>query len=191
MPGDDLITAYLRDLARGLPGGTVAELADGLYETYEHHLAAGVDDQAAAQAAIAEFGSPGQIADAFVRDAPGRRVARLLLASGPAVGACWGAALIMARLWTWPIPVTARLGVGMTLAAVVGILATAATSRHSYRRTRLATVGGAGLVVLDTIMITCVLALAPALTWLLIAAIAVSVGRIGFTVRSLPRTLAR
>jgi hypothetical protein len=191
MPGDDLITAYLRDVARGLPAGTVEELTDGLYETYEHHLAAGVDDQAAAQAAIAEFGDAGQIADAFVRDAPGRRAARRLLVTGPAVGVCWGAALIVARLWTWHIPVTARLGVGTALAIVVLILATAATSRHSYRRTRLAIVGGAGLVVLDAVMITGVLVLAPALTWLLIAAILVSVGRIGFAVRSLPRTLVR
>jgi hypothetical protein len=191
MPGDDLITAYLRDVARGLPAGTVEELSDGLYETYEHHLAAGVDHHAAAQAAIAEFGDAGQIADAFVRDAPGRRVARLLLASGPVVGVCWGAGLIAARLWTWPIPVTARLGVGMALAVVVVILATAATSRHSYGRTRLAALGGAALVVLDMIMITGALVLAPALTWLLVVAVVASFGRIGFTIKSLPRTLAQ
>jgi hypothetical protein len=111
--------------------------------------------------------------------------------TGPAVGVCWGAALIVARLWTWHIPVMARLGVGTALAVVVLVLATAATSRHSYRRTRLAIVGGAGLAVLDSVMITGVLVLAPALTWLLIAAILVSVGRIGFAVRSLPRTLVR
>jgi hypothetical protein len=191
MPGDDLITAYLRDVARGLPAGTVEELADGLYETYEHYLAAGVDHHAAAQAAIAEFGSPQQIAGAFVRDAPGRRAARRLLASGPAVGVCWGAALVAARLWTWPIPVVARLGVGMALAVVVVILATAATSRHSYGRTRLAALGGAALVVLDIAMITGALVLAPALTWLLVVAIVASFGRIGFIITSWPRTLAQ
>jgi hypothetical protein len=191
MPGDDLITAYLRDVARGLPAGTVEELADGLYETYEHYLAAGVDHHVAAHAAIAEFGDAGQIADAFVRDAPGRRAARRLLASGPAVGVCWGAALIAARLWTWPIPVTARLGVGTALAVVVVILATAATSRHSYGRTRLAALGGAALVVLDIAMITGALVLAPALTWLLVVAIVASFGRIGFIITSWPRTLAQ
>jgi hypothetical protein len=39
----------------------------------------------------------------FTRQAPGRRAARLLLATGPLVGACWAAALTSGRAWTWPV----------------------------------------------------------------------------------------
>ena len=74
----------------------------------------------------------------FTRQAPGRRAARLLLATGPVAGGCWAAALILGRAWTWPVPATARIGFAAVLLLAVLALLAAATSRHSYQRTRLA-----------------------------------------------------
>ena len=59
-----------------------------LLETYQHHLASGTGDQDAARAALAEFGDIEMVAGEFTRQAPGRRAARLLLATGPVAGLC-------------------------------------------------------------------------------------------------------
>jgi hypothetical protein len=52
------------------------------------------------------------------------------------VGACRAAPLILGRAWTWPVPAAARLSFGAVMLLAVLALAVAATSRHSYRRTR-------------------------------------------------------
>jgi hypothetical protein len=190
VPGNPLIGAYLAALHRRLPPGPADEVADGLIETYQHHLARGEDGDAAARAAIAETGDVAAIAAEFTRQAPGRRTARLLLASGPAVGACWGTALISSRAWTWPVPPGARIAFAATLLLAIAGLTLAAASRHSYRRTRLTAPAGAGLVVLDAAMVAATLVAAPALTATLALAAAASAARIGFTVRSLPSITA-
>lgn len=186
----DLTRAYLADLRRRLPADIADEIADGLSTGCEHHLALGLGDDDAARAAIAEFGDPSRLAAEFTRAAPGRRAARTLLASGPVVGACWGAALIAARAWTWPVPQPARLGFGAVLLLTVLVLAGAATSRDSYRRTRLAVPGGIALIMLDLTMITAVLTVAPAVIWVLAIAITASLTRIGLAVTLVPRVLA-
>jgi hypothetical protein len=107
--GHQLIDDHLSRLARRLPADTVDELADGLTETWQHHLAAGLHTDEAARAAIGEFGTPDQITAAFIAQAPGRRTARMLLATGPPIGLCWGASLVTAQVWTWPIPVAAMV----------------------------------------------------------------------------------
>ena len=161
MAGHDLIDAYLATLARRLPTEVVDELADGLAETWQSHVGRGLRPAAAARAAIAEFGTPDQVVDAFVRQAPGRRTARLLLASGPVAGVCWGASLRGAHAWTWPVPRPAAALFGAALVAVAAALAVAATSRHSYRRTRLGGIGAFGLLVLDATMVSAALLAAP------------------------------
>jgi hypothetical protein len=144
-----LIDTHLADLARRLPADAVDELADGLTETWHHHVATGRPPADAARAAIAEFGNAEQIAEAFVTNCPGRRTARILLGTGPFVGLCWGASLLTARAWEWPIPTPAAVAAAVTLLAVVAALITSATSRRSYRRARLGAAGGIGLVALD------------------------------------------
>ncbi len=190
MPGD-LISAYLAELDHLLPAGLAEEIADGLAQACEHHLASGLSWDDAAQAAVAEFGDASRLAAELTRHAPGRRAARCLLASGPAVGVCWGAALIAARAWTWPVPDAARLAFGTALLMVVAVLASAATSQHSYRRTRLAVPASVGLITLDMTMITAVLTVAPAVTWMLAIAITASLTRIGLAATLVPRVLAR
>jgi hypothetical protein len=104
MRGPSLISGYLDALAGQLPGPVVEELADGLEETYRRHLGPGLTSEAAAQAAVTEFGDADLIAAAFTRTHPARRAARRLLAAGPVVGACWAVALVTGRAWTWLVP---------------------------------------------------------------------------------------
>ena len=123
MPEPGLISGYLDALASQLPGPVVEELAGGLEETYERHLGLGLTPEAAAQAAVAEFGDADLIAAEFARAHPARRAARRLLVTGPVVGSCWAVALISSRAWTWPVPVAAALVPGLALVVVVVLLA--------------------------------------------------------------------
>ena len=127
-----LIGDYLADLSAQLPAPIVAELADGLEQTHQHYLDQGLGPDAAAGAALAEFGEPQVVVAAFTRASPARRAARRLLATGPVVGACWGAALISNRAWAWPVPAGVRVLLGMALITVIGLLAAAAFGRR-YR----------------------------------------------------------
>jgi hypothetical protein len=191
MAGHHLIDAYLAALARRLPADAVDELADGLEETFGRHLSSGLDPDRAARAAIAEFGDPDLVLGAFVRQAPGRRVARILLCLGPAVGACWAAALAESHAWTWPVAVPLRLGFGVTLLAVVTALVFAATGLSGYRRTRLTAFAGLGLITLDGAMLATVLLIAPPFAWPMALCIPASLTRIMLTMRVMPRLLAR
>jgi Transcriptional regulator PadR-like family len=187
-----LIAGYVAGLHRKLPAGLADEAADGLAETYQQHLASGAGEREAALAALAEFGDLATVVGEFTRQAPGRRAARLLLATGPAAGGCWAAALILGRAWTWPVPATVRIGFGAALLVAVLALLAAATSRHSYQRTRLAAAASPVILLLDATAVAAAAALAaPSLTPALGAAVAVSLGRIAFTAWTLPRLAAR
>jgi hypothetical protein len=186
-----LIIGYLTGLRRSLPASVADEAADGLIETYEQHLAAGAGDQRAAREALADFGDLPTVVGEFTRQAPGRRAARLLLATGPVAAVCWAAALVTGRAWTWPVPPAARLGFGVVLLLTVLVLVAAATSVHSYRRTRLALVAGPAIIALDATAVAVAILAAPALTPVLLSAVAVSLGRIAVTTRTLRRITAR
>ena len=67
-----LIAGYVAGLHRKLPPGIADEAADGLAETYQHHLASGTGEQEAARAALAEFGDLATVVGEFTRQAPGR-----------------------------------------------------------------------------------------------------------------------
>ena len=186
----DLISTYLADLRRRLPEGMVDEIADGLAEASEQHLARELSEADAAHAALAEFGDADQLATEFTQHAVGRRAARIMLASGPVIGACWGAALIITRAWTWPVPAAARIAFGSGLLLAIAALASAAASQHSFRRTRLAAPGGIGLIILDVTMIIAVLLAAPAITWVLAIAITASSTRAALAARIVPHVVA-
>lgn len=190
MPGHALIGSYLSGLRRRLPAGLADEVSDGLLEAYQYHLARGQGADEAARAAVTDTGDLAQVVGEFTRQAPGRRTARALLAIGPVVGACWVAALVTTHAWAWPVPAAARLGFGAALLATIGVLAIAATSRRSYRRTRLTVLAGPGLIILDATLITAAFLAAPVLSWPLAAAIAASLTRITLTVTALPRITA-
>jgi hypothetical protein len=183
MPGNVLISSYLSGLRRLLPASLADEVSDGLIEAYQQHLASGQCADAAARAAVTETGDLADVVGEFTRQAPGRAVARILLAIGPVVGGCW----IATRWWAWPMPAAARLGFSAALLCTISGLAIAATSRRSYRRTMLTAVAGPGLVILDATVITAALLVAPVLSWPLVVAVTGSLTRIALTLTALPR----
>jgi hypothetical protein len=185
--GHQLIGAHLDALARRLPADIVDELADGLTETFQRRLGQGLTAEAAARSAIAEFGTVDVIVTEFVRQSPGRRAARVLLASGPVVGACWAVAAVTGHAWTWPTPAPIRAVFAGTLVMVVAALALAATARRSYRRTRVAVLAGVGLLLLDIAALGCVALAAPDATAALSVAVTASLVRVCLTTRALHR----
>lgn len=184
-----LITDYLSVLSAQLPAPLVEELADGLDETHQHYLTQGLTPDAAAGAAVAEFGEPQVIVAAFIRLSPARHAARRLLAAGPVVGGCWAAALITGRAWTWPVPPTVRLLFGAVLITVIGLLAAAAFGRRYLSARRAGAVACAGITVLDGVMLVAVVVAVPVPIWPVILAAAASAARLTFTARALRAVL--
>ena len=189
MSGPGLIDGYLAELSADLPGRIVEELADGLDETYRRYLGRGLAQDAAARAAIAEFGEPRVVMAAFTDASRGRRTARRLLAVGPGVGTCWAIVLIAARAWQWPVPMVARVLVGVMLIAVIGILAAAALGRHYRPVCRAAAAGCVGTAIVDAAVTGTVLITAPALAWPVAVAVALSAGRSTFALRNFHHAL--
>jgi HAAS len=102
-----VIGAYLAELADRLGGpptsraAIVAELEDGLWAATATHQAGGSPPEAAARAAVAEFGDPTAVAAGFgpeLAAATGRRVGLGLLTTGPLVGTGW--LLVVVASWT-------------------------------------------------------------------------------------------
>jgi len=150
MRGPGLISGYLDALAGQLPGPVVEELAGGLEDTYRRHLGLGLASEAAARAAVAEFGDPGLIAAEFARAHPARRAARRLLAAGPVVGACWAVALVTGRAWTWPVPVGTAGCVGIAALdgfMIIGVLAADPAARWAVAVAVAASAARLGLSV--------------------------------------------
>jgi hypothetical protein len=190
MPEPCLISDYLASLSADLPGRIVEELADGLDETYRRYLGRGLDPEAAARAAVTEFGEPRAIVTAFTDASRARRTARRLLAAGPVAGLCWAVVLIFARAWQWPVPIVARVLFGVALITVIGLLAAAASGRHYRLVCRAAAAACVGTVLLDAAMTGTVLVSAPVLTWPAAVAVVVSAGRSGFALRNVRHALA-
>lgn len=190
MSGPGLIPGYLDALSRQLPGPVVDELADGLDETYRRHLGLGLTSEAAARAAVTEFGDPGLIVAEFARVHPARRGARRLLAAGPVVGACWATALLTGHAWTWQVPLAARIVPGVLLATVVALLAVAARGIRYRPVGRAGTAGCVGTAALDGFMIIGVLAAHPAGSWAIAVAVTASAVRLGLSVLLLRPVLA-
>jgi hypothetical protein len=186
---DDLISDYRARLARELPTAVVDELLDGLEETRDRLSSQGLAPEAAAAAAVHEFGQPAQVIKAFTRSSPGRRQALRLLATGPVFALLWGTALITSRAWTWPVPRPLEIAFGVTLLAVVGVLVTVLATTH-LAKTRRAGYAGVALVMLDLAMLSAVAFAAPTLTWVMGPAIAASLIRITTLTPRLPSILA-
>ncbi|MFH8771999.1 permease prefix domain 1-containing protein [Streptomyces sp. NPDC017958] len=180
-----VIDTYLDTLAGRLPADVVAELADGLGEAYDHHRRRGLDPEQAAVAALTEFGPPHEVIAAFADMAPGRRVARTLLATGPVVGGCWAATLLTTGLWP-TLPGAAHAILPLVLLAVITLLVVA--WRGAYRRIRTAAIAATvGIVLIDATALTTLVLLAPTVALLPTAAAAASAGRIALALRALPQ----
>lgn len=191
MAEPSLIKDHLAALSAHLPARIVEELADGLDQTYRHYLGQGLDFDEAARAALAEFGEPQVIVTAFTDASPARRAARRLLATGPVVGVCWGAALITGRAWAWPVPLAARITFGVVLITVIGLLAAAALGRHYRSVGRAGSAGCLGIAALDSAMLIAVALAVPVMVWPMILAMTASMIRVIFTARVLRPVLVR
>jgi roadblock/LC7 domain-containing protein len=95
---DNPIETFLSELGARMPGPRhrreqiLAELRDGLVEATDKHAATGLAAEQAAAAAVAQFGSPQAVADAFAPElatAYARRTIAWYIATGPLVGIWW------------------------------------------------------------------------------------------------------
>jgi hypothetical protein len=189
MPGPGLIEDYRAAVSARLPASIADELADGLAETYRSYLDQGLGPDAAARAAVAEFGEPALVVAAFTRASPARRTARKLLMTGPVVGVCWGAVLVAGRAWTWPVPLAARVLAGLALAGAVALLAGAALLPAYRPARRAATAALAGLTAVDVAAIAAVTVLARHAPWPVLLAVPASASRVAFTTRAMRSVL--
>ncbi|HYS38457.1 MAG TPA: hypothetical protein VEO01_22800 [Pseudonocardiaceae bacterium] len=186
-----LIAAYLAELTGQLPATVVAELADGLRETFESHRGRGLSLEDAADAAVAEFGDATTIVAAFAAANPARDSARSLLLTGPVVGGACAAVLLAEHAWDWPVAIAARIGFGAAVITGVVLLAVAASGAHYRQAGRSAAAGCVVVLAIDLAMLSYVTSAGILTTWPVPAAAALSAARISFTLSRLPRTLAR
>jgi hypothetical protein len=181
--------------AARLPASITEELADGLTETYQSCLSRGLAPSAAAEAAVAEFGPAEEIAAGFIPLNPARRAARRLLGIGPAVGACWVAALLAGRAgrpWAaWTAPGPAWVIAGLTLGGLIGLLAAATLARRYRLATATGMAGCFGYAALDTTLIVAAAFLLTPVGWVTAVAMTASAARIAVTARLLRPSLAR
>ncbi|MPZ53339.1 MAG: hypothetical protein GEU79_11525 [Acidimicrobiia bacterium] len=191
MSGGELIDEYAAELSNRLPQPAVEELLDGLAETYGEQLTKKADELAAAQATIAAFGDPDIVEQAFIHHSPGRRLATLLLATGPLVGLAWAATiLIPSRAWNWPIPLLGRITFGLALFVTIGMLLTTTHTRGRLKRSQTtARLGALTLIALDGTMIAAALLAAHVHPLALLPAAGLSIARVAFTAQRLHRLL--
>jgi HAAS domain-containing protein len=148
------VEAYLRAVAAGLPGprqardDILAELRSGLLDAIDARRCAGLAAQAATEAALTEFGDPGQVAGAFrphLAMTQARRTALALAATGPPIGLLWVAAAFASHIairqappWGWPgAPPLAHAAFLVTAAAILLLVAsTLATVAVTGKLTR-------------------------------------------------------
>lgn len=174
--GQAQLDAYCQDLAARLRGPgrrreqIVAELRDGLDHAVGDGIAHGLTETEAAQAAIAEFGTPDTVADAFAGElatAYARRTIALFILTGPLVGIWW---LLLLQPHPWrtglvallvAIPVIPLLPIAIVTAAA----ALATTGRlirwlleSSPRQALTATIAIAGTVLLADLIVLAVYA---------------------------------
>ncbi|KAA9373917.1 hypothetical protein F5972_33695 [Microbispora cellulosiformans] len=167
-------------------------LADGLLASYDDQIGRFGDPDAAALAALADFGDADTVTAAFVRASPARKAAFTLLVAGPIAGLGWGAVLVTADGWASAIPLASRLALGLLLGSVVLMLVIAVREQRRCRTVRLAAPGGAGTVaVLDTVMLGTVVTLVPPPSLLLLVALTGSVARIMLAARAIPALITR
>jgi hypothetical protein len=193
VPSEYAVEHYLAAVTARLPGSAkshasiVSELRSGLLDATDRHRSAGLPTAAAIRAAIREFGDPTQVADAFLAEVAARnarRLATILLVTGPLVGLLWFATAAASHLtiriapfWRWTA-LPAGLGAGLqfiavaaavtAVAAVLGIAITGRLSRWlpaGPRRAPLAAAiagfGAIGADALGLMLLAAALAAAP------------------------------
>jgi hypothetical protein len=126
------LEGYLGELSARLRGPravrtrVLAEIRDGLSETVDAHIADGLPPDAAATAAIAQFGDPATVARSFTPElatASARRTIAAFISTGPVVGIWW---LLLLHPAPWHGGVIAAVIAIPALPLIVLAIATAA-----------------------------------------------------------------
>ncbi|MGE5828567.1 MAG: permease prefix domain 1-containing protein [Micromonosporaceae bacterium] len=132
--GSSPVDAYLGELAALLHGPRrrrtqiLTELRDGLHHAADERIAEGTPPTAAAKQAIAEFGTPREVADAFAAElttAYARRTIAAYVATGPLVGIWW---LLLLQPHPWRTGLLALLVAIPVIPVVAVAIMTAATT---------------------------------------------------------------
>ena len=208
-PAASPIEAYLAELAELLHGPRrrrariLAELRDGLHEAAEAYRTSASSPAAAERQAVAGFGSPRAVADAFAGElatAYARRTIAAYIVTGPLVGIWW---LLLLQPHPWRTGLIALLAAIPVLPLVAIAIATAAGTLASTgrlmrwlpetgpRRAIAVITGLAALVMTaDTAVITFYTLSDMRLRPLAALAIAASAARIGCTLLTLRHTAA-
>jgi hypothetical protein len=125
------IDGYLAEVAARLPGPArlrypiLAELRSGLLDAAEAYQAAGQTPDAAARAAVLDFGAPGPVAAGFqaeLASRQARQVAIAVLVTGPLTGLLWLLTAVASHLG----PDLPGLGTGLSPGARGGLVLVAA-----------------------------------------------------------------
>ncbi len=125
------LATYLSDVAAQLRGprrrraAILAELRDGLDEATEDNIAAGLPPDQAATAAIAQFGTPQAVGDAFggeLATAYARRTIAWFIATGPLVGIWW---LLLLHPSPWRTGLIAFVAAIPVIPLIIAAIATA------------------------------------------------------------------
>jgi len=204
---DSPVDAYLAELASLLRGPRrrrtqiLTELRDGLAHAVEDRVADSIPHNQAEKDAIAEFGTPQTVAEAFTGElatAYARRTIATYIATGPLVGIWW---LLLLQPHPWRTGLIALLIAIPVLPLVVVAVATAATTlattgrlirwlpEASPRRALTATAALAGLVLVADTAIVAVYARSD-IAWqpLGVIAVAASLARIACSITTLGRS---
>jgi hypothetical protein len=132
------VDAYLRDLSSRLRGPRrrreriLVELRDGLGHAISDRTAAGLSDHEAVTTAIAQFGGPQAVADAFAGElatAYARRTIAAYIAIGPLVGIWW---LLLLQPHPWR---GGRLTLLVAMPAIPLIIVAIATAGGTFATT--------------------------------------------------------
>ena len=189
----DALAAYLSDLASRLRGprhrreAILAELRDGLEQATEDRIAAGLATDRAASAAIAQFGNPYAVADAFggeLATGYARRTIAWFIATGPLVGIWW---LLLLHPDPWRTGLIAFLAAIPVIPLIIVAIATAGGTLTTTgrlmrwlpetgpRRALAATIALAVLcMIIDLTMITMIMVSGAPIRPLMIIALAAS-----------------
>ncbi len=208
----NMIEDYLAQLGTELPGSpsarnaVVCEIRDGLLDAVDYYLARGYTPDDAVAAAVAEIGSPTDLAAEFAPVVTAAHVHRFgvrFLTLGPIIGALWltSAALDSFIVLTRPTSIAFLVAVAIVVAIATpcGVFATAATGRASrwltVRASSAATAllvtatGGAAVDVAVLAFVFTVVGTVPiGLAWVAGAAAATaSLSRLTFALKGIPQ----
>jgi hypothetical protein len=207
---DAILGRYLADLGTRLHGpwrtraAILAEIRDGLDEATAEHTARGLGPADAATHAVAQFGSPQVVADAFTGElatAYARRTIAAFILTGPLVGICW---LLLLHPQPWPSTPAALIAaipaIPLIAVAIATALGTFATTGRLMRwlpettpvRALTATTAVAGLCVLSDLTVLTILAIgdhAPSRYALSALAVGASLARIACSITVIRRVI--